>query len=154
MIVSAETAGRISKELRENGKTVVFTNGCFDIIHSGHTQYLAKARQMGDCLFLGLNSDASVKRLKGEERPINNQDDRAIVLDALKAVDYVVLFEEDTPFNLIKQILPNLLVKGGDYKAEDIVGYDIVTQHGGDVVTISFVEGKSTTNIINKINNI
>lgn len=154
MIVSAETAGRISKELRENGKTVVFTNGCFDIIHSGHTQYLAKARQMGDCLFLGLNSDSSVKRLKGEERPINNQDDRAIVLDALKAVDYVVLFEEDTPFNLIKQILPNLLVKGGDYKAEDIVGYDIVTQHGGDVVTISFVEGKSTTNIINKINNI
>lgn len=154
MIVSAETATLISKELRENGKTVVFTNGCFDIIHSGHTQYLAKARQMGDCLFLGLNSDASVKRLKGEDRPINNQDDRAIVLDALKAVDYVVLFEEDTPFNLIKQILPNLLVKGGDYKAEDIVGYDIVTQHGGDVVTISFVEGKSTTNIINKINKI
>lgn len=154
MIVSAETAALISKELRENGKKIVFTNGCFDIIHSGHTQYLSKAKQMGDCLFLGLNSDASVKRLKGEDRPINNQDDRAIVLDALKAVDYVVLFEEDTPFTLIKQILPNLLVKGGDYKAEDIVGYDIVTQNGGDVVTISFVEGKSTTNIINKINKV
>lgn len=154
MIVSQETAAVISKELRENGKTVVFTNGCFDIIHSGHTQYLAKAKQMGDYLFLGLNSDSSVKRLKGEDRPINNQDDRAIVLDALKAVDYVVLFEEDTPFNLIQKILPNLLVKGGDYKAEDIVGYDIVTQHGGDVVTISFVEGKSTTNIINKINKV
>ncbi len=152
MIITKELAGKIATELKEKGKKIVFTNGCFDIIHAGHVEYLGKAKQLGDYLFLGLNSDASVRRLKGEGRPINNEDDRATVIDALKPIDYVVLFEEDTPFNLVKEIVPHILVKGGDYKAEDIVGYDIVTKNGGEVITVSFVDGKSTTNIINKIN--
>lgn len=151
MIISQELATIIAKELKNNGKKIVFTNGCFDIIHSGHIQYLKAAKRLGDYLFLGLNSDASVKRLKGENRPINNQEDRAIVIDSIKPIDFVVIFEEDTPFNLINKIIPNVLVKGGDYVPEDIVGYDIVTKNKGDVVTINYVEGKSTTNIINKI---
>ncbi len=151
MIISQELASKIAKELKDNGKKIVFTNGCFDIIHSGHTEYLSKAKDLGDYLFLGLNSDDSVKRLKGENRPINSQIDRAKVIDTLKPVDFVIVFNEDTPYNLIKDIIPNILVKGGDYQPKDIVGYDITTNNGGEVITISFVEGKSTTNIINKI---
>jgi rfaE bifunctional protein nucleotidyltransferase chain/domain len=137
---------------KELNKSIVFTNGCFDIIHPGHVSYLYESKRLGDILIIGLNSDNSVKRLKGEGRPINNQNDRAIVLGALKPVDYVVLFDEDTPYNLIKSLKPDILTKGGDYIAENIVGYDIVTKNGGEVIIINFVEGKSTTSIINKLN--
>ena len=133
-------------------RPLVFTNGCFDILHSGHVFYLQKAKQQGDILILGLNSDASVRRLKGEKRPINSEIDRAIVISELKSIDYVVIFEEDTPLEIISLIVPNKLVKGGDYKKDDVVGKDIVESNGGEVVIIPFVDGKSTTNIINKIN--
>ncbi len=136
---------------RENGKTIVFTNGCFDILHSGHVFYLNEAKKLGDILVVGVNSDASVKRLKGKDRPINTASDRMLLLAALESIDYVVEFEEDTPLELIKKICPNILVKGGDYKVEDIVGNDIVTENGGIVMTIPFVKGKSTTNVIGKI---
>ncbi|MFN3194494.1 MAG: D-glycero-beta-D-manno-heptose 1-phosphate adenylyltransferase [Chlorobiota bacterium] len=152
MIVSREEIKKISYELKSDGKTVVFTNGCFDILHSGHVFYLREAKKQGDILILGLNSDASVGRLKGENRPVNSEDDRAIVISELKSIDYVVIFEEDTPLNLITDIVPNKLVKGGDYKPEEVVGKDIVEENGGKVVIIPFVDGKSTTNIINKIN--
>ncbi len=133
------------------GMKVVFTNGCFDIIHRGHVEYLAKAASLGDILILGLNSDASVKRLKGEDRPINDENSRALIMSSLKVIDNVILFEEDTPYNLIKSINPDILVKGGDYKAEDIVGYDIVMENNGKVVAIDFVDGFSSTNIIDRI---
>jgi len=128
-------------------KKVVFTNGCFDILHAGHVKYLARARELGDLLVVGLNSDASVKRLKGEARPINSQDDRACVLSGLGFVDYVVIFDEDTPLNLITKIKPDVLVKGADYKGKEVVGSDIVKE----VRLIDFVEGKSTTGIIKRI---
>jgi rfaE bifunctional protein nucleotidyltransferase chain/domain len=133
------------------GMKVVFTNGCFDIIHRGHVEYLAKAASLGDVLILGLNSDSSVKKIKGEDRPINDEKSRALIVSSLKVIDNVILFEEDTPYNLIDAIKPDVLVKGGDYKAKDIVGYDIVKQNGGDIITIDFVEGFSTTKIINRI---
>lgn len=152
MLVSKELLSAICVELRKNGKSIVFTNGCFDIIHSGHTTYLDSARKLGDVLVIGLNTDSSVRRLKGDSRPLNDESDRAIVLSALKAVDYVCLFDEPTPLELIHSCKPDVLVKGGDYVIEEIVGYDFVTKNGGEVVTIPFVEGKSTTNIINKMN--
>jgi rfaE bifunctional protein nucleotidyltransferase chain/domain len=151
MIISRETIGEICNELRVTNKQIVFTNGCFDILHAGHVTYLEKAKRLGDILIIGLNSDKSVKRLKGESRPVNSEHDRAIVLGALKAVDFVVYFEEDTPLELIKIVKPDFLVKGGDYRIEDIVGADVVQDKGGEVVVIPFVEGKSTTNIINKM---
>jgi len=131
---------------------IVFTNGCFDVLHAGHVQYLAKAKSEGDVLVLGLNTDASVRRLKGESRPVNPQDARAMILTALSFVDAVVLFDEDTPYELIKYIQPDVLVKGEDYKPVDIVGYDIVKAKGGEVKTISFLEGFSTTATIEKMN--
>lgn len=134
-----------------SNKKIVFTNGCFDILHVGHIRYLQEAAKLGDILIVGLNSDASVKRLKGEERPINQEADRAELLAALKCVSYVVIFEEDTPYNLISKLKPDVLVKGGDYKPEEVVGKDIVEAGGGQLKLISFVEGKSTTNIINKM---
>ncbi len=134
-------------------KKVVFTNGCFDILHRGHVAYLNEAKTLGDVLVLGLNSDASVKRLKGESRPVNSQQDRKFVLENLKAIDYVFIFEEDTPYNLIKKIQPDVLVKGGDWKAEDIVGSDIVLAKGGEVKSLNFVNGFSTTSTIEKIQN-
>lgn len=135
-----------------NGKRIVFTNGCFDILHAGHVDYLAQARDLGDILVLGLNTDESVKRQnKGPERPINSQDARAKVLAALNCIDAIVYFNEDTPYDLIKEVQPDFLVKGDDYKPEDIVGYDIVTGSGGKVVTIPFLAGFSTTNIVNKL---
>ena len=137
------------KEIRNEHYNVVFTNGCFDVLHRGHVTYLAAARDLGDCLVVGLNSDASVKRLKGENRPINNENDRALVLAALSFIDYIILFEEDTPKNLIEQVKPDILVKGGDYKIEDIVGADFVQKNGGKVLTIPFVDGYSSTKIIN-----
>lgn len=136
---------------RPSGKRVVFTNGCFDILHRGHAVYLAKARELGDLLVVGLNTDASVRRLKGPERPLNTQDDRAFLLASLACVDYVILFDEDTPENLIHTVCPDVLVKGGDYTVDNIVGADFVRSRGGFVTTISFVDGYSTTNLINKM---
>ena len=132
-------------------ETIVFTNGCFDILHVGHVRYLQEAAKLGDKLVVGLNSDDSVRRLKGEERPVNKQLDRAEVLCSLGFVDYVVIFEEDTPYELIKEIQPDVLVKGGDYIPEEVVGKDIVENRGGKLVLIPFVEGKSTSKIIEKI---
>ncbi len=133
-------------------KTIVFTNGCFDILHVGHKRYLEQASTLGDIFVIGVNSDASVKRLKGSSRPVNPEQDRMEILSALSFVDYVVMFDEDTPYELIKKIQPDVLVKGGDYKPDEVVGKDIVEARGGRLELISFVEGKSTTNIINKIN--
>ncbi|HPR18498.1 MAG TPA: D-glycero-beta-D-manno-heptose 1-phosphate adenylyltransferase [Candidatus Cloacimonadota bacterium] len=141
----------IVQEIKKQGKNIVFTNGCFDILHAGHIQYLQEAKKLGDVLIVGLNSDASVKRLKGDERPINNETDRAIVLSALTCVDYVVIFEQDTPLELINLILPHFLVKGGDWIPEDIVGSDIVIASGGIVKSLPYKEGYSTTRIIKKM---
>ena len=137
---------------RKEGKTIVFSNGCFDILHRGHVEYLSKAADLGDKLIIGLNTDNSVKRLKGPSRPVNDEKARAVVLAGLEFVDAVVFFEEDTPYNLIKSVQPDVLVKGNDYKAEDIVGYDIVTAKGGKVETIELVDGFSTTKILEKSN--
>jgi rfaE bifunctional protein nucleotidyltransferase chain/domain len=130
---------------------VVFTNGCFDIIHRGHVEYLAQAASLGDKLVIGLNTDASVKRLKGASRPVQDENTRALVLASFSFVSKVVLFDEDTPYELIKLIQPNILVKGGDYIPEEIVGHDVVKSYGGEVVTIDLVEGHSTSSIISKI---
>lgn len=140
-------------ECRAKGSKIVFSNGCFDILHRGHVEYLAKAADFGDEMLIGLNTDASVKRLKGPSRPINDEYARAIVLAGLEFVSAVVLFDEDTPYNLIKTVQPDVLVKGSDYKPEDIVGYDIVTAKGGRVETIDFVDGYSTTRTIEKSRN-
>lgn len=149
-ILSPEEVIRFRKDNAQ--KKIVFTNGCFDILHVGHKRYLQKAATLGDILVVGVNSDASVKRLKGPSRPVNNEQDRAEMLSAMGFIDYVVIFDEDTPYELIKKIQPDVLVKGGDYKPEEVVGRDIVLARGGRLELISFVEGKSTTNIINKIN--
>lgn len=130
---------------------IVFTNGCFDVLHFGHVRYLLEAKKLGDILVVGLNSDDSVRRLKGPSRPINGEKERAFVLAALSFVDYVVLFEEDTPENLIKAVRPDVLVKGGDYALDQIVGADFVTQNGGTVTTIPFVEGFSSSQIIEQL---
>jgi rfaE bifunctional protein nucleotidyltransferase chain/domain len=133
-------------------KKIVFTNGCFDILHRGHVEYLCHSRDLGDKLVLGLNTDASVKRLgKSPERPINSQETRATILAALECVDAIILFDEDTPLELITFVQPDVLVKGNDYKAEDIVGYDVVKAKGGEVVTIQLVDGFSTTKLIEKL---
>ncbi len=144
--------GIIQKE-KEKGKKIVFTNGCFDIIHAGHVDYLEKAKSLGTFLVVGLNSDESVKRLKGPNRPVNPVDQRKKVLQALKPVDLVIVFEEDTPERLIKEIKPDVLVKGGDWKIENIVGADFVMSYGGKVYTIDFVYDTSTTKIIEKVKN-
>jgi rfaE bifunctional protein nucleotidyltransferase chain/domain len=129
----------------------VFTNGCFDILHRGHIEYLQEAKSKGDILIVGLNSDNSIKRLKGDDRPLNNQEDRKIMLLALKSVDQVIVFEEDTPINLIREIKPDILVKGGDWEIKDIIGHEFVLENGGKVLSLPYREGYSTTNIINKI---
>ncbi|MEM9389952.1 MAG: D-glycero-beta-D-manno-heptose 1-phosphate adenylyltransferase [Bacteroidota bacterium] len=136
------------------GNKVVFSNGCFDILHLGHTDYLEKARALGQKLVVGLNTDESVKKLKGASRPVNNELSRARILAALAFVDAVVLFNEDTPYELIKAIRPTVLVKGDDYLAENIVGADIVKANGGEVKTVSLVEGYSTSLLIEKIKKI
>ena len=133
------------------GKKIVFTNGCFDILHRGHVTYLNQARELGDLLIVGINSDESVKRVKGPERPVNMLEDRAYVLSALKSVDYVIPFEEDTPLNLINLIMPDILVKGGDYTIDRIIGAQEVLANGGKVEIIPFVPGKSTSAIIDTI---
>lgn len=136
---------------RLHGRKIVFTNGCFDLLHLGHVDYLAKARDLADVLVVGVNTDNSVRNLKGKDRPIQDEKSRCLILASLVFVDYVVLFDEPTPYNLIKLVQPDVLVKGSDYKKEDIVGYDIVSSKGGKVETIDFIEGYSTTRIINKI---
>lgn len=139
------------KGWQHEGHHVVFTNGCFDIIHLGHVDYLEKARMLGDKLVIGLNSDDSVSRFKGPERPLQDQTSRARILASMQFVDLVVFFNEDTPLNLISEIKPNILVKGSDYLAENIVGADVVKKNGGVVKTIDFVPGYSTTRIVEKI---
>lgn len=150
-VIDTDELVKISKRAKTDKNKVVFTNGCFDILHRGHVHYLEKAKQLGEVLIVGLNSDESVKKIKGEKRPIVPQDDRAFVLSALDCVDYVCIFDEGTPEELIKKLMPDVLVKGADWEKEDIVGKDIVEKSGGQVVTIPEVEGKSTKNIIQTI---
>ncbi len=137
--------------LRAAGRKIVFTNGCFDLIHTGHTRYLAKAKSFGDLLIVAVNSDASVHAIKGEKRPINTEADRMETLAALEAVDYVVLFDEPDPHRIIAELQPDVLVKGGDWPIEKIIGRDIVEGRGGKVVSVGYIEGAATTGIIEKI---
>ena len=151
-IVSQDQALKELKAWREKNKKIVFTNGCFDIIHPGHIDYLSQARDLGDILVLGLNTDQSVRRLnKGSNRPINDERTRAYVLAGLACVDLIVFFDEETPYNLIKLLQPNVLVKGKDYEVEKIIGFDILKENGGEVITIPFLEGYSTSSLIKKI---
>lgn len=149
-IKTLENIIEIVSELKIHNKKIVFTNGCFDILHTGHVKYLEQAKSFGDVLIVGLNSDRSITRIKGESRPILNQEDRSYILGALEVVDYVVIFEEDTPINLIKHIKPHLLVKGGDYKGQKIIGQDIADE----LKIVQFIDGKSTTKTIEKIQNL
>lgn len=139
--------------LRALGKKIVFTNGCFDLLHVGHVRYLQEARALGDALVIGVNSDDSVKRLKGPSRPVQTELDRAEILAALAAVDFTVIFTEDTPENLIHKVHPDILVKGGDWQIDQIVGAPFVMSYGGQVMSLQFVDGKSTTKIIEKAKN-
>ncbi len=141
----------IRKKLKAENKKVVFTNGCFDILHSGHVDYLNKAKQLGDVLIVGLNSDLSVKSIKGDKRPIIREGDRAIILSNLKAVDYVTFFDEDTPEKLIGELIPDILIKGEDWNLSKIVGREIVLANGGKVMTVKFVNNQSTSGIIKLI---
>jgi rfaE bifunctional protein nucleotidyltransferase chain/domain len=136
---------------KNNNEKIVFTNGCFDIIHQGHIDYLSKAADLGNKLIIGVNTDRSVSAIKGEHRPIQDEYSRMTILAAMEFVDAVILFDEDTPINLISAVIPSVLVKGSDYKATDIVGYDVVTENGGSVETIDFLEGFSTSGIERKI---
>jgi rfaE bifunctional protein nucleotidyltransferase chain/domain len=138
-------------KLKTENKKIVFTNGVFDIIHRGHIEYLNEAKKLGDILIVGLNSDKSVKKIKGEKRPIVNEVNRSIVLANLKPVDYVIIFDEETPYNLIQKILPDYLVKGADWKEDEIAGSDIVKQNGGEIKLIKYSENNSSTGIIEKI---
>lgn len=142
---------RIRKRLKRQGKTVVFTNGTFDIVHRGHVEYLEKAKRLGDVLIVGLNTDASIRRIKGPKRPINPNADRAAVLAALASVDYICFFGDETPLRLITRLVPDVLVKGADWKIDAIVGKDVVEQHGGSVKTIRLTPGRSTTNVIQRV---
>jgi len=150
-LVSLKELKAIRQKLKTENKKVVFTNGVFDLIHSGHVDYLLKAKALGDILIVGLNSDKSVKKIKGDKRPILKQDDRSFILANLKPVDYVILFDEDTPENLIKELIPDILVKGGDWTVDKIVGNDIVIKNGGEVKSIEFVNPQSTSKIIDII---
>lgn len=150
-VFTAETLKHQLAIWRFKNKKIVFTNGCFDLLHLGHIDYLSKAKDSGDVLLIGVNTDDSVRRLKGESRPLTDQKSRAIILASLGFVDGVTLFDEDTPYDLINIVQPDVLVKGSDYKAEDVVGYDIVKAKGGEVITIEFLEGYSTTATANKI---
>lgn len=150
-ILSEENLNILINEWREKNQKIVFTNGCFDLLHLGHIDYLAKAKDLGDKLIIGVNTDNSVRRLKGMYRPLQDENSRLHILAALEFVDSVILFNEDTPYELIKKIQPDVLVKGADYKIEDIVGYDIVTSRGGEVKTIEYLEGYSTTSIEQRI---
>ena len=150
-IVSLSEAKKRIQSWQKDDQKVVFTNGCFDLLHKGHIHYLCEAAALGNKLVLGLNADASVSRLKGPSRPINNEESRAAMLACFFFIDLIVFFEEETPENLIKTITPDVLVKGGDYAIKDIVGADHVIKNGGKVLSLSFIDGFSSTDIINKI---
>jgi len=141
----------IRRQAKAAGRKVAFTNGVFDILHRGHVEYLQKARELGDLLIIGLNSDSSVRRIKGPQRPLCSQEDRAVVLSALACVDHIVLFDEDTPQKLIEALLPDIIVKRADYSVEQIVGADVVLKNGGQVLPIALTPGKSTSGLIKKI---
>ncbi|MCC7203395.1 MAG: D-glycero-beta-D-manno-heptose 1-phosphate adenylyltransferase [Nitrospirae bacterium] len=151
MATDISTLSKSVNTLKQTGKSIVFTNGCFDIIHVGHVRYLKEARNLGDVLIVGLNSDESVKIIKGQNRPIVPQEERAEVLLALRCVDFVVIFNEPDPYNTIAAVKPDVLVKGGDWGIDQIIGRDIVESYGGKVCTIPFIEGASSTNIIENI---
>ena len=142
---------RIAAALNKKGRKIVFTNGCFDILHYGHVMYLEKAKRSGDCLIVGINSDLSVKKIKGPNRPIVNEFDRARVLAGLQSVDFVVIFNEETPLKLIQTLKPDVLIKGSDWKNKGIVGSDFVKSYGGKVLTVKLAKGRSTTNLIKQI---
>ena len=150
-VKTLEELKEIVKKLKSKNKKIVWTNGCFDILHVGHTRYLQEAKKQGDILILGLNSDTSIRRIKGKDRPIINEDDRAEVLSALSCVDYIIFFDSDTPIEEIKAIMPDIIVKGSDYKKEEVIGHELMDKAGGKVALIQLVDGKSTTNIIDKI---
>lgn len=150
-VVSQDKVLKLREQARKNGKRVVFTNGCFDILHRGHVEYLRAARELGDALVVGVNSDSSARRIKGPGRPIMPVEDRTAVLASLDCVDYVVSFEEETPGKLIDLLVPDVLVKGGDWEIDRVVGKETVERNGGQVVIIDFVEGYSTRGIINSI---
>lgn len=152
-IKTRKEINELRKQFKAEGKKVVFTNGCFDLIHSGHIDYLVKAKEMGDVLILALNSDESIKRIKGNKRPILLQDERAFIVSNLKPVDYVTFFEEDTPAEIISDLIPDILVKGADWAIDKIVGREVVEANGGEVKTINFVNDQSTSKIIQKIIN-
>jgi len=150
-VLTANELSEIALDEKKQGRKVVSTNGCFDILHVGHARILKEARQLGDCLFVGLNSDASVKRLKGESRPINNQQDRAELLSHLKSVDYVYIFDEDTPVEFLKMVQPDIHVKGADYSKDRLEETPVVESFGGEVVLLALVPAKSTTSLVDKI---
>ncbi len=152
-IISLQALKSRVKNWKSSNEKIIFTNGCFDILHKGHLEVLAKTADLGNRLIIGLNSDSSIKNLKGGNRPIVDENSRAILLAALSFVDAVVLFSEQTPLNLIAEIKPDILAKGGDYKITEIVGHEVVQQNGGEVITIPLTEGFSSTNIIDKIQN-
>ncbi len=151
IVTSLHDLEQLRETLRAEAKRIVFTNGVFDILHAGHVMYLDQARAMGDVLVLGLNADESVRRLKGPERPVNTEADRAVVVAALRSVDHVVIFGDDTPLAIIETLLPDVLVKGGDYTRDTIVGADVVESNGGTVCTIPLLEGRSTSSVINRV---
>jgi len=150
-IIPINKIKELSSKLKKEGKTIVFTNGCFDIVHAGHVDYMEKARRLGDVLIVGVNSDASVKRIKGEKRPIVDLNNRLRLLQGLSVIDYLCVFEEDTPLELIKNIAPSILVKGEDWKDKGVVGEDFVKTYGGKVELIKLLPGISTSIIIDKI---
>lgn len=150
-IQTEESLNDLLSQWEEQNKKIVFTNGCFDILHRGHIEYLSKAADLGDVLFIGVNTDASVSKLKGESRPLQDEYSRLMILGALEFVDALILFDEETPLELIRKVQPHILVKGADYKPEDIIGYDIVKARGGEIKTIEFLPGYSTSAIEQKI---
>lgn len=149
-VLDSKTLTSALTHYRQHGKKIVFTNGCFDLLHVGHIRYLEQAAALGDILIVGINSDDSVKKLKGPTRPIQNQNDRAEILASLKAVNHTVIFSEETPYDLISKVLPHVLVKGGDWAIDQIVGSEVVLAHGGQVKSLLFIDGKSTTKLIEK----
>lgn len=151
MILTTGEFKKVRDNLRSEKKKIVFTNGCFDILHRGHASYLNEARSLGDILIVGVNSDKSVRGLKGDGRPVHSELDRAYILDNLKSVDYAIIFDEATPYELIKEVMPDYLVKGGDWKEDEIIGSDIVKANGGKVVSLNYINNYSTTGILNKL---
>jgi D-glycero-beta-D-manno-heptose 1-phosphate adenylyltransferase len=151
IVISRETARGLSRSLHVQGQKLVFTNGCFDILHIGHVKYLEKAKSLGDVLMVGINSDRSAKILKGRGRPLITEEERAKIISSLYSVDYAIIFDEETPIQLISELKPNIHVKGGDYTMQNLPEYNIVYSYGGKIKILSYINGKSTTNIIKQI---